>query len=308
LRCAHARYAHYAAQRLGYDFASLDGEDGYLFEVRGGGKRAFFSAASGSPYALNDARAAALARDKAFAAAALARAGVSTPPGRLFFVTGEQKELRAPGRELGDAIAFAKTAVYPLFCKPVSASKGALAEIVTDLRGFEDYIRRAGRTHHAILAQPYIRAPEHRVFVLQGAPLFSYKKLAPEIVGDGKSTVAMLAQRTNPLARANDGAMLGPDCVMAAGTRAELAGPSNRALGGACENLRGGASPELAHAACAAAKALGLKLAGVDIFACPEGPLVIEANASPMIASLEEAGRWDLIETIWRANFEAALA
>jgi hypothetical protein len=34
---------------------------------------------------------------------------------------------------------------------------------------------------------------------------------------------------------------------------------------------------------------------------------VIEVNSNPMIATLEERGRWDLIETIWRANIAAAL-
>jgi hypothetical protein len=34
---------------------------------------------------------------------------------------------------------------------------------------------------------------------------------------------------------------------------------------------------------------------------------VIEVNSNPMIATLEDQGRWDLIETIWRANIDAAL-
>jgi hypothetical protein len=34
---------------------------------------------------------------------------------------------------------------------------------------------------------------------------------------------------------------------------------------------------------------------------------VIEVNSNPMIATLEDHGRWDLITEIWRANFAAAL-
>ena len=34
---------------------------------------------------------------------------------------------------------------------------------------------------------------------------------------------------------------------------------------------------------------------------------VIEVNSNPMIQTLEDNGRWDLIVAIWRANFAAAL-
>ena len=57
-----------------------------------------------------------------------------------------------------------------------------------------------------------------------------------------------------------------------------------------------------------AATAVGLSLAAVDLFDLVEqGLAVIEVSSNPMIATLEDAGRWDLIEKIWRANFEAAL-
>ena len=35
--------------------------------------------------------------------------------------------------------------------------------------------------------------------------------------------------------------------------------------------------------------------------------MVIEVNHNPMIAVLEDHGRWDLIAEIWQANFAAAL-
>src|SRR5262245_58348885 len=127
---AHARYAARAAQALGYAFRSLDGEDGYLFEVRDGARSAVFAAGAATPYALNDARAAAIARDKAFSAEVLRHAGVPVLPGRVFFVTKRWSEMRGPGRESEDALAFARTADYPFFCKPISASNGLHAEVI----------------------------------------------------------------------------------------------------------------------------------------------------------------------------------
>ena len=54
-KSAQARYAAHAAKTCGYAFRSLDGADGYLFEVRDGDRRAVFAAGAGTPYALNDA-------------------------------------------------------------------------------------------------------------------------------------------------------------------------------------------------------------------------------------------------------------
>ena len=98
-RSAHARYAAYAAEACGYSFRSLDGEDGYLFEVLDGARRAVFAAGAGTPYALNDARAASIARDKAFSAEVLRRASLPVLPGEMFFVTKRWAEMRGPGRE-----------------------------------------------------------------------------------------------------------------------------------------------------------------------------------------------------------------
>lgn len=321
-RSAHARYAAHAARACGYAFRSLDGADGYLFEVRDGRRRALFAAGAGTPYALNDARAAALARDKAFCAEALRQAGVTTLPGEMFFVTKRWAEMRGPGREPEDARAFAAGASYPLFCKPIDASNGLYAEVIADADAFDDYMARVAREHFAILVQPFVRGVEHRVFVLEGRALFSYRKSLPEIAGDGRASVraliaALARENAPPLeasrARGADGALLALDTVLPAGARAVIEGAANRAAGGAGGDLVDGAPAPLGAIAIAAAHALSLKLAAVDVFDLSPARdcsqlSVIEVNSNPMIATLEDHGRWDLIETIWRANFAAALA
>lgn len=321
LLSTHARYAARTAAACGYAFASLDGDDGYLFEVTDGARRALFACGAGSPYALNDARAASLARDKAFAAEALRHAGVPVLPGRVFFVTKQWVEMRGPGRELEDAIAYARAATYPLFCKPISASNGLYAEIIEGVAGFEDYLRRVAVEHFAILLQPYVRGPEYRVFVLHGRPLFSYRKQLPVVIGDGQSSLSALIEAAprehgGPPVRwracDNTGALLPLETVLPAGARVTLEGPANRAAGGGATDVREGAPAPLAAIARAAASVMGLGLAGVDIFDVSpardlSGLQVIEVNSNPMIKTLEDHGRWDLIEAIWRANFDAAL-
>jgi cyanophycin synthetase len=318
-RSAHARYAAHTAAVCDYRFRSLDGEDGYLFEVGDDCRRGLFAAGAGTPYALNDARAAAIARDKAFSAEVLRQAGVPVLPGRMYFVTTRWAEMRGPGREPEDALAYAATAEYPLFCKPLAASNGLYAEVIDDAAEFSAYMRRVAREHFAILVQPYIRAPEHRVFVLNGAALFSYRKTPPAVVGDGERDLAALvralpreaeAPPLKPSGRDSHGAKVGASAVPPRGALIVLDGPANRAAGGRSEALTDGAPPPLAQVAVEAANAIGLSLAAVDVFDVAgdfSRLCVIEVNSNPMIATLEDHGRWDLIEAIWKMNFAAAL-
>lgn len=317
LKSAHARYAAHAAEACGYAFRSLDGEDGYLFEVRDGARRAVFAAGAGTPCALNDARAASIARDKAFCAEVLRQAGVPVLPGEMFFVTKRWADMRTPGREPEDAIAYARGAAYPMFCKPISASNGLYAEVIEDAGAFADYVERVSREHFAILIQPYVRADEHRVFVLEGRVLFSYQKATPHVVGDGASTLhglieAMPRDPHEPVRKLHGrdaaGHRVALTDVPADGARIVLEGPANRAAGGGAFALRDGAPDTMAGLAVRATRALDLKLAAVDMFDLGGGAFtLIEVNSNPMIATLEDNGRWDLITEIWRANFAAAL-
>ncbi len=316
---AQARYAAHTAAACGFEFRSLDGADGYLFEVRDGERRATFAAGAGTPYALNDARAASIARDKAFCAETLRQAGVPVLPGQMFFVTKRWAEMRSPGREPEDARTFAAGATYPLFCKPLSASNGLYAEVIENAEAFDDYMERVAREHFAILVQPYMRAPEHRVFVLNGQALFSYQKRLPHVNGDGRSTLRDLvaalpreaeAAPLKPRGRDPRGHLLGAHDIPHADETITLEGPANRAAGGGAHALSDGAPEPMVRLAIEAVNAIGLSLAAVDLFDLSgDGAdlAVIEVNSNPMIATLEDHGRWDLIETIWRANFDVAL-
>lgn len=320
-RSAQARYAARAAAACGFEFRSLDGADGYLFEVRDGARCAQFAAGAGTPYALNDTRAASIARDKAFCAEVLRRAGVPVLAGEKFFVTSRWSDLRHPGREPADALAYVRAAALPVFCKPLAASNGLYAEIIESAAAFEEYMGRVSREHFAVLIQPYVRGAEYRVFVLEGRVLFSYRKHLPSVVGDGTSSVRDLvallprdADAPPPRIRARDagGHVVSAEIIPSRGERLTLEGPANRAAGGGDEGVYDSAPEAMARLALAAADAVGLRLAAVDMFDVSpdsDGPdlVVIEVNSNPMIATLEDAGRWDLIIEIWKANFAAAL-
>ena len=66
--------------------------------------------------------------------------------------------------------------------------------------------------------------------------------------------------------------------------------------------------PALAGLAEAATAALGLDVAGIDLFAPPgAAPLVLEVNANPSFASLEAIGETGLAVALWTEILERAL-
>lgn len=305
---AHSRYAEIVARELGYTFRSLDADD-YLFEISDGRRHAFFSTGAGSPFALNQANGSSIARDKAFCQTVLDQFGLPTIPSRQFFANSTQASLRSPGREPADAVAYARTADYPMFCKPLAGSQGEFAEAIWSIAEFENYLARVGRHHYAILVQPYIRAREYRAFVLQGHALFCYEKTKPEVIADGVSTISALFAGSTARAVDANGHVYACEETPAAGTRLFMEGPANRATGGSSHSVTEDVPKELAELAVQATGILGLHLAAVDVFELDDGRLlIIEVNSSPAVRTLETHGRWDLIRTIWTANIEAAMA
>lgn len=323
---SHARFAARVAKALGYAFRSLDGADGYLFEVSDGARKAAFPVGYATPYALNQAHAYSLARDKAFATRVLDEAGLPTIPGRIFFVNERQAAYRAPGRELQDALTWARDAVFPVFCKPNQGSKGEFAEIIGDADAFEQYVARVGKIYDVILVQPVLQGAEYRVLALNGDALCAYRKSPPRLEGDGASSVRVLIERartgwkasalSQPIeamrVRDDAGAAVALEDVAAPGAALYLEGRANRSAGGDAEAIIAPAPAVLADLARRATQTLGLTFAGVDLFdVSPAGDksrlVIIEVNANPALETLEAQGRFDLIERIWTANFAAAL-
>ena len=73
--------------------------------------------------------------------------------------------------------------------------------------------------------------------------------------------------------------------------------------------LEAAPSQATSTAARKAARALGLRVAAVDLFTNisgnPDATAVIEVNSNPSIRLLEDSGRADLILRIWHHTFSA---
>jgi ribosomal protein S6--L-glutamate ligase len=86
--------------------------------------------------------------------------------------------------------------------------------------------------------------------------------------------------------------------VVAAMKRQAVAGEfrSNVHRGGTARKVR--LSPELRHTALAAARVLGLTVAGVDLISSDEGPMVMEVNSSPGLEGIEKATKINVARAI----------
>ncbi len=86
--------------------------------------------------------------------------------------------------------------------------------------------------------------------------------------------------------------------VVAAMKRQALAGEfrSNIHRGGKAKKVR--LSPEYRHTALAAARVLGLTVAGVDLIESDEGPMVMEVNSSPGLEGIQKATNIDVADAV----------
>lgn len=219
--------------------------------------------------------------------------------------------MRSPGREAADAAVFAGRLGYPVFCKPNLGSRGTFAEIVRNEAGLADYISRVAVDFEAFLVEPLMDGTEHRVLVQDGRPVFHSTKSEPALIGDGRSTLAELLVAMNQSIAA-DGVSALPVSALgisasripAASERVPLPGRRNLSAAGAIEQVSEAVPEPLAQLAVSAVEALGLRIGAVDMFdISPQGDLadlvVIEVNGNPGLRTLENAGRSDLIRSIW---------
>lgn len=172
------------------------------------------------------------------------------------------------------------------------------------------------RYYDSILMQMIVSGLEYRIFVLDDDVLYTVRKYPPYLLGDGIHPIRdlldehNLALRTRGLSAAQAGTEGGRslDTVLAKDERWEIPGRMNLSAGGTMvlEEVRSDILPHLARKA---ARALGLRVAAVDLFTDISGDAsasaVIEVNSNPSIRLLEENGRPDLILKIWRNTFSA---
>jgi hypothetical protein len=307
-------YAEYACAEFGLAFQDIDGGTGLVFGVASNTKSIHFGAGRASWYPQNSATAATLASDKYFTNRILEAAGVATLGGEYFFLHGRHRAHRPAGHEREDALGYLQKLGGTAFAKPLQGSRGDFAQIVHDETSLVRYFDEVLQYYDSILIQPVVSGLEYRVFLLDDEVVFSARKYPPFVSGDGVHSIRDLLAahdevlRARGLSPASVDRDISLDNVLPGGERWQLPGRMNLSAGGTMV-LEAPPSDAAFTLARRAARALGLRVAAVDMFAeiagDPEAIRVIEVNANPSIRLLEQSGRDDLILKIWRHAFSA---
>jgi hypothetical protein len=310
-------YAEYACSQFRLIFREIDGGSGLVFEVASPTNSTCFAAGRCSWFPQNNATASSLATDKYFANTILQRAGVSTLGGQYFFLHDRHRAHRGKGHERADATDYFRSLDGAAFVKPLNGSRGDFAQAIHDEASLALYLDEVSRYYDGILMQPVFCGHEYRIFLLDDDVVYSARKREPSLFGDGIHTIRDLLADQGAALRLHgvSSAALAPshaetlDGVLPKGERWAIPGRMNLSAGGTMV-LEAPRAEHLAFAlARQAAKALGLRVAAVDLFTeigdAPDAIRVIEVNSNPSIRFLEHCDRPDLILKIWHHTFSA---
>jgi hypothetical protein len=307
-------YAAFACAEFGLAFRDLDGGSGLVFSVASPTKTIHFGAGRCAWYPQNNSTSATLASDKYFTNRILEDTDIATLGGEYFFLHDRHRAHRPAGHERHDASEYFQTLGGAAFVKPLQGSRGDFAQAIHGEAALDQYLQDVARYYDSILIQPISSGTEYRIFLLDDEVVYAARKYPPFIEGDGVHSIrdlliahnaALQARGLSPASAKRDTSL---DTVLARGERWDIPGRMNLSAGGTMriEALR---SEAVVATARQAARALGLRVAAVDLFADVTGGQdavrIIEVNSNPSIRLLEDSDRGDLILKIWRHTFSA---
>jgi cyanophycin synthetase len=166
---------------------------------------------------------------------------------------------------------------------------------------------RAGRSSRRLLIERQLAGDVYRLLLLDGRLLDAVHRRPPTLVGDGRASIGELVRAENArrlTAQGRDGLWLLKidldsilalqhrgstlDSVPRAGTAIQVKSVTSQNCVEDNETVRGQVSPALVAEAAAAARCVGLRLAGVDVIAndlsrplAESGGAIVEVNCTP---------------------------
>ncbi|MBP1971479.1 D-alanine-D-alanine ligase-like ATP-grasp enzyme [Virgibacillus natechei] len=120
----------------------------------------------------------------------LLKADIPTPQGRSFSGENEDDEI----------INYAKTLEYPLVIKPVSASLGiGVTTNIYDEETFSENLKhlRGNKGYKEIIVEQQVTGEDTRLFVVGDQVVSAFKRIAANVIGDGKHTIKELIELKN---------------------------------------------------------------------------------------------------------------
>ncbi|NUZ05872.1 cyanophycin synthetase [Piscinibacter koreensis] len=239
-----------------------------------------------------------IASDKELTKRLLAEAGIPVPRGRVV-------------KTLDAARAAAHAACGAVVVKPLNGNQGkGVTTGVADDGALATAFERAQAHGRSVIVEEHIAGDDYRVLVVGARMVAAARRVPPEVVGDGASSVRALVDAANRDPRRGEGhgnvlttirldaaALeelarhgLDADAVPAAGRVVRLRGNANLSTGGTAADVTALVHSETERACVRAARTIGLDVAGIDLVCSDIGePLgaqrgaIVEVNAAPGI-------------------------
>lgn len=272
------------------------------------GRHAFFWH---NKFSLNPVSSARLARDKGYADFFLRAAGISVPPARTFFRDDFRRHIGSP-RGLQAACRFAAEVGWPVYVKPCGGSQGRGIEIATGPAELRAAARRILAREKVVLVQKACPGRDYRLVVLDGRVISAYERIPLGVTGDGRSNIReMLERRQQEFIRSGRDTRLNLtdrrlraglrrhglrlSSVLPAGRQVQLLEVANLSCGGDSVDVTRDVHPSYRALAARVARALDLRLAGVDLLAKDirrprREYFVLEVNSAPGLDHYAAAG------------------
>ncbi|WP_291990591.1 cyanophycin synthetase [Candidatus Accumulibacter sp. ACC007] len=238
----------------------------------------------------------AIAQDKELSKILLHAAGVPVPAGR-------------PVLSAEDAWAAACEIDGPVVVKPQDGNQGkGVAVNLVSREQIEAAYAIAFQVSDEVLVERYIPGHDYRLLVVGDKLIAAARRDPPLVVGDGVHDIRELVERVNndprrgvghatsltrirldevALARLASGGLT-PESVPPRGSRVVLRNNANLSTGGTATDVTDDVHPEFAAQAVAAARTIGLDIAGVDVVCDSvlrpleeQGGGIVELNAAP---------------------------
>lgn len=237
-----------------------------------------------------------IAQDKDLTKKLLRAAGVPVPIGKV--VDDVEAGWRA-AQEIG----------LPVVTKPYDGNQGKGVTVnITSRAQFEAAFAAAQTISEHVLVERFITGYDYRLLVVGDQLIAAARREPPHVVGDGVHTVRELVDIVNSDPRRGEGHATSltkirlddialrrlesqgytPESVLPKGVRVVLRTNANLSTGGTATDVTGDVHPEVAARAVAAARMIGIDIAGVDVICEDIGlPLeeqnggIVEINAAP---------------------------
>jgi D-alanine-D-alanine ligase-like ATP-grasp enzyme len=276
------------------------------------GKRSYFRY---NTVDLNPTGASDVARDKDFANFFMARMGYPiVPDSKAFYAPEWAQAIGSTDHGIDDAYRHARALGFPVIVKPNSGSQGVGVALVHNRREFYRAVRAVFKRDRIVLVQQHVIGADYRLVVLDTEVISAYKRIALNVVGDGRSTIGELldvkqeqfnASSRDTRINVDDPRIatklrhqgLSLRSVVAKGQRVYLLDNANLSTGGDSVDVSEHVHPSFKKLAVQLTRDMGLRLCGVDMIVegditkKPEAFWILEINAAPGLDHYTRIGK-----------------